>query len=126
MSEIALSRAAGGAGGVARVSRFFHYSQNNSGGSFRLDLERGVTHHVVVEAFDATHANARAEAIGLYFDGRGDCPCCGNRWSEAWGDDGNEQPMVYDEPVSQFDGHCWMPEGQEIAVHYLDGRIVWA
>jgi len=40
MSDIALSRAAGEAGGVARVSRFFHYSQNNSGGSFRLDLEQ--------------------------------------------------------------------------------------
>lgn len=109
---------------LQKATRFFHYSQNNSGGSFTFDVERGLTHHVVVEAYDSSHADERAEAIGLYFDGAYDCPCCGNRWSSAWGS-GDEQACVYDEPVAEFKGHRWMEEGREVAVHYLDGRIEW-
>lgn len=109
----------------AEPMKFFHFSQNNSGGSFDFDRERGITHHVVVEARDADHANQRAEDIGLYFGGAGDCPCCGDRWYEQWCDDGNDQPMVYDEPVSEFKGHRWMGNDPEGVVHYLDGRVEW-
>ena len=76
---------------------FYHYSQNNSGGSFDFDKEKGITHHVVIEAESASLADRRAESIGLYFDGEGDCPCCGNRWSEAY--EGTDVPSVYDLPL---------------------------
>ena len=48
---------------------FYHYSQNNSGGSFDFDQEEGITHHVVIEAESAYLADRRAESIGLYFGG---------------------------------------------------------
>ena len=66
---------------------FYHYSQNNSGGSFDFDKKAGITHHVVIEAESAEAADRKAESIGLYFDGEGDCPCCGERWSTCWPDE---------------------------------------
>jgi hypothetical protein len=106
---------------------FWHFSQNNSGGSFDFDAAAGITHHVVIEAASAAEANARAQQIGLYFDGVGDCPCCGKRWSEVDSDEGTEEPRVYDEDAFTYrgyNGHRWMGENPEVFVHYLDGRIV--
>ena len=107
--------------------KFFHYSQNNSGGRFVFDEGRGITHHVIVEAVNADDANHRAEEIGLYFDGLGDCTCCGDRWYSQWDDkDGNEVPSIYGEPVaSGISLVAWMPPGKETVVHYLDGRKEW-
>jgi hypothetical protein len=108
---------------------FFHYSQNNSGGSFNYD-EKGITHHVDIEAPTAESADRRAESIGLYFDGAGDCPCCGDRWSSAYGD-GDAVPSVYSEPLSEAWGSGgrfpmrWMKPNPEAVVHFLDGRIEW-
>jgi hypothetical protein len=103
--------------------KFYHYSQNNSGGSFVFNRERGITHHVVIEAANYKSANAKAEEIGLYFDGRGDCECCGNRWSELnKHDTGYSKPCVYGEPVEAYDGHCWMTPNPEIVVHYAKNR----
>ena len=108
--------------------KFFHFSQNNSGGRFDFNIDKGITHHVVIEAENAHDANARAERIGLYFDGSGDCPCCGNRWSGQWLDEGNETPCVYGRPANAyktFAGRGWMEEGREIAVHHADGKVEW-
>jgi len=109
---------------------FFTFRQNNSGGSFDYDAERGISVVVVVEAESATVAVARAKDIGLYFDGVGDCRCCGNRWSEPWGgdDDGTEVPSYYGEPINcnEFpkDGYRWMKPGKyEGFIHHADGRM---
>lgn len=108
---------------------FYHFSQNNSGGSFDFDAERGISHHVIVEGNSVEEVNARAESIGLYFDGQGDCPCCGNRWSECWsGERLDLVPKVYDKQVYKdapytdkvFSKFINGPEG---FIHYLDGRI---
>lgn len=108
------------------VSKFYHYNQNNSGGSFVLDEQRGLTHHVIIEAYSADEADVRAEEIGIYFGGLGDCPCCGDRWSEQYGDEGNTVPTIYGEPIETYiSSHNWMPPGKESVVHYLDGRVVW-
>ena len=110
---------------------FYHYSQNNSGGSFDFDISSGITHHVVIEANSADEANTRAESIGLYFDGGGDCPCCGNRWSSAWSDKGSETPELYGaelgvkKPDSSFGNFGWMQDGYETAVHFKDGTVKW-
>lgn len=107
-------------------TKFYHYSQNNTGGSFTLNEAAGITHHVIIEAIRAKHANELAEQIGLYFDGSGDCGCCGNRWSSLWGDDnGDDEPMIYGKPVHKYDSMAWMQPGKEIVVHYLDGRKEW-
>lgn len=106
---------------------FYHYSQNNSGGGFDVDHERGLSHHVIVEAESPAEATLRAERIGLYFDGYGDCPCCGDRWYET--SHGDPQPSVYGEPVEIGGGFNedmgfikWI-DGPEGYVHFADGRV---
>jgi len=82
---------------------WYHFSQNNSGGSF--DDDDDVCENVIIQATDARHANQRAEDIGIYFNGCSngmDCSCCGDRWSEQWDDDdGEEFPHVYGTPVEE-------------------------
>ena len=110
---------------------FYHFSQNNSGGGFDYDPERGITHHVVIEADSAEEANRKAVYIGLYFNGCDDgidCSCCGDRWSEQWLNDGTEEPTIYGEPIETWDpengafGLRWI-DGYEAFVHYKDGTI---
>jgi hypothetical protein len=110
--------------------KYFHFSQNNSGGHFCFYEPEGITHHVVIQAKDADDANNRAVGIGLYFDGcenGQDCECCGDRWYPVglWKAEGDPEPMVYGEPVTAFKGPAWGKAGKEIAVHHADGRIEW-
>lgn len=107
---------------------FFEFSQNNSGGGFDFDAESGISHWVIVEAASARQANTIAEDIGLYFDGRGDCPCCGDRWYRAY-DEGDSVPSVYGEPYDQikfgpFPLQTKWIDGPEGYIHYADGRVV--
>lgn len=108
--------------------KFFHYSQNNSGGSFDFSEDPAITHHVIIEATDAKDADVRAIQLGLYFDGCADgrdCSCCGDRWSNAYGE-GEETPTVYGQPAEAAELiSYWMKPGKEIAVHYADGRVAW-
>lgn len=112
-------------------TKFWTFSQNNTGGSFDFDEAAGITNFVVVEANDADDAKERAEKIGLYWngcdDGR-DCPCCGDRWSEPWGD-GEVEPMIYSSRPSDYDSGAfairWMKPAREICVHHIDGRKEW-
>ena len=62
--------------------RLYLFRQNNSGGHFVSNAD--VDRHVFIEAHTYREANDLAEAVGIYFDGAGDCPCCGNRWSSQW------------------------------------------
>jgi hypothetical protein len=59
---------------------WYSFRQNNSGGSFDYSESVGISVTVYVEANSVEDANFRAEDIGLYFDGAGDCSCCGDRW----------------------------------------------
>lgn len=104
---------------------FFTYSQNNSGGSFDFDAGKGISAYVIIEADDAADANYKAEGIGLYFDGEGDCSCCGDRWYEAWNDNtGKPVPSIYGTPVSDRDfTGGWITDGPECYVHFADGRV---
>lgn len=112
---------------------FFHFSQNNSGGSFDFSESFGITHHVVIEAKDADDANVIAIEKGLYFDGCDsgqDCHCCGDRWYRQSGD-GDDVPTVYSAPLGEkrdgksFFSRGWMAPGRETAVHFTDARIEW-
>lgn len=112
---------------------FYEYEQNNPGGSFDYDPERGISVHVIVEADNAEEANRRAESIGLYFGGAGDCPCCGNRWYKMRSDAaGGDVPSVYGMPVQDVewgwgpfsDGDKWLgPDEPEVFVHFKDGQV---
>lgn len=59
---------------------YYEFNQNNSGGSFS-----GPAHFVFVEAETPEEADVAAERVGVYFDGSGDCECCGQRWYGAYG-----------------------------------------
>ena len=102
---------------------FYHYSQNNSGGSFDIDKERGITVSVYVEADTPEQADSRAEFIGLYFSGVAegrDCDCCGDRWYEAssW-----DKTALEEIPVAS--DNMWSTAGEGIVIHYKDGRVEW-
>jgi hypothetical protein len=110
---------------------FYHFSQNNSGGTFVFSKESGITHHVIIEAESADDANARAEDIGLYFDDYMDCPCCGSRWSSTYDDwDAKDFPHIYGVPIvdgkyKSREGIKWMGDNPEAVIHYLDGTMEW-
>ena len=113
---------------------FFTYDQNNSGGSFDYEADRGISFYVIVEADSADEANNRAERIGLYFDGAGDCECCGNRWTDQWNDqNGTPYPEVYgrsvllpeDDAYYEASESGWVKRDEyEGFVHYKDGRVL--
>lgn len=100
-------------------TKFFKFDQNNSGGSFVIDDERGLGAKVWIEAIDANHANSRAESLGIYFNGcadGADCNCCGDRWSELWADEKGE-PRPHIDPQWDFN---W---SDTVYAHALDGTI---
>lgn len=91
---------------------FYTYQQNNSGGWF--DTTDALDVIVVIEADTYRQANARAMRLGIYFDGHGDCRCCGNRWSAQWSEDD-----------ADIDAHVWPNRfypGQTV-IHYADGTV---
>lgn len=109
------------------VLGFYTFIQNNSGGIFDFDEMAGISHYVIVQAVDAREANYRAGRIGLYFDGYGDCWCCGDRWTEVWRLAGDPEPMIDGEPLADYmlsrTFMKWMgPDQPEVFVHYMDGR----
>lgn len=111
---------------------FYHFDQNNSGGSFSFDGNEGITHHVVIEADNASDANTIAEEIGIYFNGCStglDCDCCGDRWYEVQERHGEEFPHIYgtsaQETINSKYFRPWMEPGKEVCVHYKDGRKGW-
>lgn len=107
------------------MTKFYTFNQNNSGGSFDLDKQNGIAHYVIVEASSAKEANSIGERIGLYFDGEGDCPCCGNRWYEqCWDDEGEESPKIYGKNPSENKDMFSKP-GEMCCIHYADGRKEW-
>ena len=65
---------------------WYKFHQNNSGGYWKTDADKGVGVDVWIEAPNPVMANAQAEYIGIYFEGcsKGrDCYCCGDRWDRV-------------------------------------------
>lgn len=101
---------------------FYTYCQNNSGGWFDIDKERGIGVVVVIQAHDPAMADALAQYKGLYFHYDEDCSCCGVRWTSSnkpWADKGTDRPEVYGEPIEEY--KPW--NGNPMYVHYLDGTV---
>jgi hypothetical protein len=104
-------------------TKFYTFSQNNSGGHFRNDEEKGIGEYVIIEAISNTHANGLAEDLGIYFDGcryKSDCPCCGDRWSRVSDYDGYDIPSIYGTPVEETEASLFR---EEVYIHYLDGTV---
>ena len=101
------------------MSKFYVFNQNNTGGNF-VFTPNALSHWVIIEAMSADAANAKLEQLGGYFDGCDDgldCSCCGDRWYRCDENDGENEPMIYNEIH-------WMGENPEAFIHYLDGSVV--
>jgi len=64
-------------------SKFYEFSQNNSGGYF--DVDDNVTHRVIIEAFSADEARAKIDP--MIENQSGSCSCCGDRWSTYYAEE---------------------------------------
>lgn len=107
-----------------KPSKFWCYFQNNSHGRWVRDKDKDT--YVIIEADSYHHANMIAvERCGLYFDGEGDCRCCGSRWSgqDEWSDSSNV-PMVHGIIVTNI--HDEQMDKDDIVIHYLDGQTKYA
>ena len=101
------------------MTMWYEFSQNNSGGAFDIDDEKGIGPRVWIEADNAEHANKRALEIGLYFYGVAegkDCPCCGDRWHEAYKDSDGLTHCEID-PRYDFNWH------DKVFAHPLEGAF---
>lgn len=101
---------------------YWQFHQNNSGGSFIVDESAGISVDVIIEADSPREANERAERIGLYFDGDGDCSCCGSRWLEVYDYDGTDTPTYYDSTLDQPFNYLydWTNGRVSLFVHHRD------
>lgn len=116
---------------------FYCFDQNNSGGRFYTNHNRGISHYVIVEGDSREDIIERAQNIGLYFDGcytGRDCSCCGDRWYEpleGTNDLLSETPSIYGVDVSsgvytvndEF-GIAWITDGPEGYIHYANNEMV--
>lgn len=97
---------------------FYEYRQNNSGGSFDMDLGK----KVYIQATSPEKANSIAENNGIYFDGVYndiDCSCCGDRWYEADNHDIKDVETVSASIKRALSGFI-----EKIAIIFNDGEIV--
>ena len=118
--------------------QWYQYRQNNSGGSYQIDDDVSIL--VLIEAPHSVDANAKAQHVGIYFNGCEDgldCDCCGDRWHKAhrplhqfatWG-------RLFDGPLTIHDtvqsyaqtlaDECWSADvGQPVViVYHADGKV---
>jgi hypothetical protein len=97
-------------------AKWFHFSQNNSGGFFITN--EAVAEDVYIQAESADHAADRA--VGIFADYSEFCECCGERWSTTPWDDGYDVPTKYDIAVSDYPADHWHKQAR---LHHLDGNI---
>ncbi len=99
------------------TATFWTIGQNNSGGIFDHDAEKGIGYKICVEAYTKDEAEYQLACIINSYEASYDCPCCGDRWSIfLWKNEGTAVPEAYEKPLT---GGWGLPS----YVHYLDGRI---
>lgn len=117
------------------MNGWYRYNQNNSGGTF--DEDENLCQEIFIEAADAEEANAKAQTLGVYFDGcetERDCPCCGDRWYRAYAPEtfplkwDNDTSFASIEEYADFltNGLAWRIQWTSVSVRlfYADGRVV--
>lgn len=125
-------------------SKFFEFSQNNSGGSFTVDEK--LCHRLFIEADSYEEAVDKAENLGCYWNGVDegmDCSCCGDRWHQPFGEidlmkmDSNKDGgypvgrfLYKDDSVEKFktdySGMEWIEDPIEVEKYssrYAQGRV---
>lgn len=97
-------------------TKFFTFSQNNSGGYFIINDD--VASYLIIEAQTADEAVNKMNDITADYSEY--CSCCGKRWSDwMYDDDGTDEPMVYDTKVKEKSpGRIF---GGSTIIYYYDG-----
>lgn len=102
-------------------TKFYEFSQNNSGGYFVENDTFGICEYVIIEAISAKAAWHKLEEIGENVSELFDyCPCCGERWSSPFEDEAKDEPMLYDTPISEVEKSWYR---NRAFVHYHDGSF---
>lgn len=103
--------------------KFYTYRQTNSGGEFIVNEK--LSQFVIIEANSHVEANAKAEEVGIYFNGcitGEDCSCCGDRWEELDEYDiGTETPEIHGKKPSEYISYS--PFNYEYRIHFVNGNI---
>ena len=102
---------------VTPAPKWFHFSQNNSGGYFIVNEQ--VAEDVYVQAENAQQAAARAAVI---FEPYSEfCECCGERWSfYVHDDDGYDEPTNYATPIMQVVAGRYRTQAR---LHHINGTV---
>lgn len=58
-------------------TKWYKFSQSNSGGFYIQKSEKGIDVHVIVEA---TSKELACNFVQTFLSNKGSCPCCGDRW----------------------------------------------
>ena len=105
------------------VPQYYTYYQNNSGGDF--DEDEQVCQYVIIQALSPDQADARAESIGIYFNGVSegkDCRCCGDRWYPA--SEHSAVPTIWGKSPDDYKPIFRLNKGQIFCrVYHLNGTI---
>lgn len=103
-------------------TKFYNFNQNNSGGYFVEDDNRGICEEIIIEALSAKEAIEKLKTIGETMDSFWSyCRCCGERWSTLIDDeDGTIEPMICETPVDQVKKELFR---SKCSVHYADGSF---
>ena len=92
-------------------TKFFTFSQNNSGGYF-IDNDY-VSRYLIIEDINIDEAIRRMHMITRDYSDY--CSCCGRRWRDyAQDDNGSDIPMIWDEEIE--------PLGNVIVYYYNGTR----
>lgn len=103
-------------------TKFACFIQNNSGGYFMKDAEKGIGVYVIIEGVNLAHINERADAI--FEDFSDYCSCCGERWQSAWESDLYDFPDIWGKLIHLMPENKMMSYNEQGAfIHYMDGTI---
>jgi hypothetical protein len=110
---------------LGEPTRFYLYDQNNSGGYFVYDENFG--RNVLIEAHSPNEANEKMADMGCW--SHGCCSCCGDRWHSFYSGDTYDVYQTVEEVMARCApdpaGPSWNRKGEDLVVHYLDGRREW-
>lgn len=93
--------------------KWYHYDQNNSGGSFVNNDDVG--EDVFIQAQSQEEAQAKFDSLDNEADNW--CECCGERWYSA---DEQDAPNIFGVYLS--DGYSPFSSRSHAVVYHADGR----
>lgn len=105
----------------AGTIKYYHFSQNNSGGRWKVDDD--FAEDVIITARTVDEANRRAEDVGIYFDGCNsdrDCNCCGDRWYPQYQESESVEPTIHGMSLSEYISDSSSGRAK-IIIHHSDG-----